>query len=164
MERIVNAFDLFRANIVEYFLSGVVIVSLIIVFIGMIKPFVFDRIKHKQVRKVALFGTDMGASLLSTAIYFGIEKIPFTNYWVGAISICLFSTLVYALYENTCLKEGVHKLGSMAIKKILNIIANYENKDKAIKDIKSASQELKADAKTELNKINKRIEKEFEGL
>ena len=78
--------------------------------------------------------------------------------------------ITYWVYENTCLRDAIHKVGNLAIDKFATIAKMIlNNKDtKAIEtEIKKATSELKATAKAELKlarKKNNKNDKEWENL
>ena len=154
----------------ELAVAGAVMVSSIITIMGIIKP-LYNRIPCKQLRKSALAFTSIFLSFVATACYFVIR--PDTNwelYWIASLITSLGCIVTYWVYENTCLRDAIHKIGNLAIDKGANILKMLLNgKDaKAINsEIKKATEELKATAKAELKlhpkKSNKK-DKELENL
>lgn len=143
-----KALGILEGNIIEHFWAGVAIVSAIIVIIGILKPIVFDRIKQKQLRRLALAGTDIVSSLLSTLIYFSIEGISFTNYWIGSVAVFVLSVILYWIYENTCMRDGIHKVGKYVIVRLIKILTTMNNKSEAQQELKELSADAKVLAKT----------------
>ena len=137
----------------EYILWGVIMVSAIIVFIGILKPILFDRISCKPLRKACLAMTNVVASFAATAIFYWVNKITFEYYWFGAAVIAISTIITYWLYETTCLRNLIHKIGSMVLKKIWSILKNIfekEDVEEVRKELLNAQNALVASTKKEL--------------
>ena len=154
----------------ELAVAGAIMVSAIIVIMGLIKP-LFNRISCKQLRKSALAFTSIFLSFLATACFFVIRRgTDWELYWIASLMTSLACIVTYWFYENTCLREAIHKIGNLAIDKVANILKMLLNeKDaKAINsEIKKATEELKATARVELKSISKKSnknDKEWENL
>lgn len=122
----------------EYILLGVIMVSAIIVFIGILKPIAFDRIPYKSLRKACLAITNIAFSFAATAIFYWVNDITFAWYWYGATVIAVGTVITYWLYETTCLRDLIHKIGSMVLKKLWSVLKNIFDKD----DVESVKKEL----------------------
>lgn len=138
----------------ELAIWGSAIVSAIIVLIGIMKPFVYNKIPNKEIRKYVLAFSSVAMSFAFTAVYFLIEAINWRWYVIGSVLVsiaCIVTT--YWLYENTPLRRGIQKLGLLVIDRIARIakkaiVAN--DFDEIEKEIKTATEEIKKTAKKEL--------------
>ena len=135
----------------QFIIMGVVMVSAIIVLIGLLKPFTFDKIPFKPLRKVALALTNVGLSFAATAICFWIYSIPFMYYLYGAGCVTLATIITYWLYENTCLRNLIHFIGSHTLGKIIPVFFNNKNDVKKLKEeLKNVGNELAKSTKKTL--------------
>lgn len=144
---------------------GAIMVSAIIVFIGVLKPLLFNKIKNKLLRKSLLAFSDVLFSFAATAIHFLIEGYTWEYYWISAIGASIGCIVTYWVYENTCLRNLIEKLGWAALMKFakigLMILGVEENKVVGEAIIK-ADQELKKASKTELKNASELISKDKE--
>ena len=120
----------------EYIIWGAIMVSAIIVIIGILKPIAFDKIPYKALRKACLAATNVAFSFASTAICYWVNDINFKWYWYGAAIISIATIITYWLYETTCLRNLIHKIGTMTLKKVWGILKNIFDKDD-VEDIKN---------------------------
>jgi Ca2+/Na+ antiporter len=154
----------------ELAVVGAIMVSAIIVLMGILKPIAFNRIPYKALRKSALALSNVFLSFVATAIYFVIRDINWELYVLASLITSVACIVTYWLYENTHLREGIHKLGDLAIDKIAHIakLALAGKDVKTIDDeIKKASEELKATAQSELklhSKKSKKTDDEWKNL
>ena len=154
----------------ELAVAGAIMVSTIIVFMGILKPLVFNRIPYKAVRKSALAFSNIFLSFVATAIYFVIRDINWELYVLASLVTSVACIVTYWLYENTHLREGIHKVGELAIDKIAyvaKLALSGKNTKTIDAEIKKATEELKATAKAELKlhpKKSKNKDKELENL
>lgn len=155
-----NVIELVKANYQELLTVGAIMVSAIIIFIGILKPILFNKIACKPLRKALLALADVVFSFAATAIYFLIEGWTWENYWIASGAVTIACIVVYWLYENTCFRNLIEKLGWLAIKKfgtVFSLIAEGANAAKVETQIKTASRELKATAQTELKNTVKSL-------
>jgi hypothetical protein len=122
----------------QYIIWGVIMVSAIIVLIGILKPIAFDRIPYKSLRKACLATTNVAFSFAATAIFYWVNAITFEWYWYGAAVIAVATIVTYWLYETTCLRNLIHKIGTMALRSIWNVLKNIFDKD----DVEDVRKEL----------------------
>lgn len=152
----------------NFFISGVIMVSAITVFIGILKPLLFNRIPWKPLRRACLAFTNVGLCFASTAMFFFVEHMNYDIYWHNAISLSVFSIVCYWFYENTCLRDLIEKIGKFTLKKIWEMLTRIFNgaEIKEIeKEITLVSEELKANTKKELKSAKKPItDKELDKL
>lgn len=128
-------------------------VSAIIVFVGMLKPWVFNKITSKPLRKVLLAFSDIVFSFIATAIYFLIKGYTFENYLVGATGVTMLCIIVYWFYENTCLRNLIELIGSLVMKKVAHILLiMFTEDEKSVieKEIEKAGKEIKQTARQSL--------------
>ena len=135
----------------QFIIMGVVMVSAIIVLIGLLKPFTFDKIPFKPLRKVALAFSNIALSFAATAICFWVYSIPFMYYWYGATIVCFATIITYWIYENTCLRNLIHTIGSLTLGKLIPVFFNNKNDvDKLKKELQNVGNELTKTAKKSL--------------
>ena len=167
LELLRNAVVLFWGNLSENFFAGVVMVSAIIVFIGLLKPILFDRIKFKPLRKVAIAFTDVLACLIATAIAFWMNGIDFYYFFPAAIGVFVATVVVYWFYENTCFRNLIQKIGTIVLSKLAKIatgILDDKEKKEIKKELEAAKNEIKHTLKGELNTAKKKGDKELSNL
>lgn len=117
--------NLFCMNYKTLLTAGIIMASMIIVLIGALKPFVFNKIKNKCLRGSLLSLTNIVFSFGFVALAFWLKKISFDYYLVSSIAFCCFCIVLYWAYENlTQARAGIHKLGSFMWKKVLPVIRN----------------------------------------
>ena len=153
-------------NFKELIVVGAIMVSAIIVFIGLMKPLFFNRIKWKPLRKFALAISTIAFSFVSTACYYLIEQIHDWEYYVySSVGVSLLCIITYWLYENTCLRDLIDKIGNMAVKKFINIVTmifNDKEKKEIEAEVEKVKAELKSTAKLEIKKATKSAKKDKE--
>lgn len=149
----------------ELTVAGAVMVSSIIAVMGILKPVLFNRIHCKALRKSVLAFGNVFLSFIATAFYFLIRPVDrWDLYWIASLITSIACIVTYWLYENTHLREAIHKLGNLAIDKgakILKMIVNGNDSKDIDAEIKKATSELKATAKAELkSQIKKSYKKD----
>ena len=135
------------SNLQDIFVYTVVMVSAIIVAIGLLKPVVFNKIKSKQWRKVALSFSNVGACFISALVLFCIKSWNFKYYLAFAIALTISCIVTYWLYENTCLRNLIETIGKIALRKFGNVafLAVTTDEMEEIKnEAKKATAEIKA--------------------
>lgn len=155
----------------ELAVAGAIMVSLIIAFMGIIKP-LYNHIPSKELRKSALAFTSIVFSFIATAVFFCIRKgTNWELYWIASLFTSIACIVTYWLYENIpYLRDSVHKILCFIIDrvaKILKMIVNGSDSKEIKSEIKKATEELKATAKVELKAISKKTakkDKELENL
>lgn len=116
--------EFYCRNFKEVTTVGVIMVSAMIVLIGCLKPFIFDKIPNKDVRGVLLSLSNIVGAFATVAITFLIRNVSFENYWIVSTAFCICSVFVYWLYENTRARAGIHKLGKYVLTKVGRYITN----------------------------------------
>ena len=167
MDFLFLAFEQVLIHAEELALWSAVMVSMIIAFVGIIKPFVFPN--HKALRKTTLSLINIAASFAATAIYFFVNGINWRWYSVGSFLMVVSTIVTYHLYENFHLRDAVHKIGNFAIDRLAclakviltKIVTTSEVNAKA--EVQNAMKEVTAYAKTELKKAqNKTVKQDRE--
>lgn len=130
------------ANWKRALVGGVIVVSAIIVLMGILKTGVINKIKNKLVRKVVLAFGSIALVLPCTALYFVGDGINFDHYWLGCAMNAVAVILTYWLYENTALRNLIHKIGSVTLGKFVKYIANRIVSNGTSADDKKALQDL----------------------
>lgn len=171
MDFIVSVAEQILKHAEELALWSVVMVSMIIAFVGMVKPFVFPR--HKALRKTTLSLMNIASSFAATAIYFFAKNIDWQWYLAGSFLMVISTIVTYHLYENYHLRDAVHAIGNFAIDKlaclakvILTKLVNHSKIDTKV-EVCNTLKEVGTYAKVELQKSSKRAikqDKELENL
>ena len=156
-------------NFNEIFVYVVSMMSAIIVAIGLLKPVLFDKIKNKHIRKVALSFSNVGACFICALVLFFVKDWDFKYYLVSAIALTISCIVTYWLYENTCLRNLIGTIGSIALKKIAGIAfiaVNTDDINEIKTEAKKASDELKAQTYKAIKKAKDEIseDKDLKGL
>jgi FtsH-binding integral membrane protein len=146
-EQFFNIIALFMSNFTENVLTGVIMVSAIIVFIGLLKPLLFDRIKFKPLRKAAIAFSSAACCFIATAFTFWLKSIDFSYYLYATAAVFAFMVIVYWFYENTCFRNLIKKIGTIVLTKLYNSLLAIMNK----KDAQEIKQEVIA-VKNEIRK------------
>ena len=115
--------------------------SAVIVIMGVLKKFLFDKVQNKLVRKVLLAFTSVFLSFIGTLIYFLADGINFDYYGIGSALNAVLTIVMYWLYENTLLRNFVQYVGEKAISAALKFILTKNNKEEKL---------LKAEVKSEV--------------
>jgi hypothetical protein len=159
-------------NAEKLWVVGAIMVSAIIFLVGTLKYFAFDKIKNKDLRKSVVAFSNIALSFGATSLYFLIEHINWRWYWVGAVITSITCIVIYWFYENSHLRELIHKIGSFAIDKFAYlakvILAKLVAKtDKSVEqEFKKVTSELKTFAKNEMQIATKKLksDREFSNL
>lgn len=115
-------------NMQEEIVTAVIImVSAVIVFMGILKTVLFNRIKNKHIRCVALSLTSVVLMYGAVAICFVINDYNFRWFWLCGTAVTIAMIVTYWLYENTQLRTGIHAIGSYVIKKLFGKIVTKVN-------------------------------------
>ena len=155
LANIKNMFLYFGVHYNDIIVAVVIMVSAIIAAIGILKPIIFDKIPNKDVRKVALAGSNVVASFLSALVYFLTEGWDFKYFGIAGAALAICCIVTYWLYENTCLRNLITIIGSLALRKVFSIVSLAATTDdvNAVKaEINNAKTQLKTTTKSELKK------------
>lgn len=121
---IVTVYNYFMQNIETMIPMVVVMMSALIVFIGTLKPILFNRVSNKDLRGMLLFLTSIVLSFVSVAIAFLIKQYNFDYYWICGGLYAGGVIIMYAIYEHTPLRPSIHKIGSYVLAKMFGIIGS----------------------------------------
>lgn len=132
LEKLAHIVEVFFSNFADFCVVGFAVVSAIIFIIGILKHFAFDKIKTKLVRKVSIAMTDVAFSFGGTAVAYWIEDVNFGSYIVGACAVFVATIVVYWLYENTLLRDAIHKTGHFFTCAFLKAAVKALNGEKTI--------------------------------
>lgn len=159
------AFKVMLGNAERLMIAGAIMVSVIIMLVGALKHYVFNKIKNDDVRKTVLSLSSVAFSFVATFFYFLVESINWRWYWVGATLISVACIITYHFYENYHIRKLVHKIGNFAIDKfaylakvILAKIADKSDKS-VVAEWNKVTNELKAYAQSEIKSTAKKIAK-----
>ena len=119
--------DFFIDNQNEIITTVIIMVSAVIVFMGILKGILFNRIKSKSIRCVALSFSSLAIMFAVVAVYFFIHGLDFKYFLPCGAVVNVIMIVVYWLYENTQLRTGIHKIGSFVVKMIFNRFASKVN-------------------------------------
>lgn len=124
---IVTVYNYFMQNLETMIPMVVIMMSTLIVFMGMLKPILFNRVSNKDIRGMLLFFTSIVLSFASVAVTFLIKQYNFDYYWICGALYSGGVIVMYALYEHTPLRPTIHKIGSFVLEKTFGAIANKVN-------------------------------------
>ena len=152
-------------------LTVAIIVCSVIVAIGSMKTPVFNKIKNKLVRKIVLSFASLVMILPVTAVYFLIGGYSFDIYWYSVYALMPIQVVVYWLYENTGLRNGINKIGSFCFRKIFvrfcATVVDDDNKatrEKLVSTNKELKDYTKETIKSSLVSNNKQADKDLDNL
>lgn len=152
--------DIFLADRLNISLVVFIMVCALIVFLGFIKPFTFDKIKNKDVRKTLLYFSSILLAFAYTAIAFWVKGWNFVYYWYAGGAFASVTIIVYSAYEGTNLKHLVDKVGNKTWKRLLGLPIPQSTEElknelnEFIEDIKL----LSPNKKVEQNKHDKELD------
>ena len=159
LANIQNVLSLYGAHYKDIIVYGLIMVSAIIVAIGLLKPILFNRIPNKHVRKVALALTNVATCYLTVLVYFLVCGISLEFYVIAATALSVTCIVTYWLYENTCLRNLIGLIGSMALRKVFFAITS-EDVEAVKTELKKTGEELKAHTKQELKKTAAKVKED----
>lgn len=101
-------------------IGGACAVSIVVFILGCIKPLIKRWIPNTTVCKVIFAWLSVILNIPATAVSVWIEGLPDEHFWTLAVINAVGTILVYFVYENTALRNGMHWLG----KKIITLLFN----------------------------------------
>lgn len=117
--------NLFCINYKTLLTAGIIMASMIIVLIGALKPFLFNKIKNKHLRGFLLSLSNLVGAFVAVAVAFKMKGISYDYYWFTASCFCVFCVFLYWCYENlTQARALIHKIGAVVWRKLAPIIRN----------------------------------------
>lgn len=159
-------FCLVYANWYDFLVAALVMCSAIIVFLGIMKPLLYNKIKNALLRKSALAFSSVFLSFAVMAVVFLVRKFDFHWYLCSSVSQALFTIIVYWFYENTCLRNLIKKIGTMVLSKIgLVFLSKVQDEEVDLsKELAKASDDLVEKTKFELKSETKKLDEELKNL
>lgn len=124
---IVTVYNYFMQNLETMIPMVIIMMSTLIVFMGMLKPILFNKVSNKDLRGMLLFFTSIALSFASVAVTFLIKQYDFTYYWICGVFYSGGVIVMYAIYEHTPLRPSIHSIGSFVVEKLFGVIANKVN-------------------------------------
>lgn len=158
LNRMVN---IFLADWLNISIIAFIMVSALIVFLGFLKPFTFDKIKNKYVRKTSLYFSSIVLSFALTAVTFWVKDWNFVYYWIASGGFAVYTVFVYSLYEGTNLKPLVHFVGGKVWDRITGIKISG-NKDELKQELNTILDDLTKSTKNTLGVEKKTIKHDKE--
>lgn len=138
-------------------LGGLIVVSAVIVIMGLIKK-LFNKIQNKLLRKFLLALTSIVMVLPISAIYFVSAGIDYKYFWADYGLLSAATVVTYWLYENTCLRELIHKIGSKTIGKFITFfigkIKRNDNIEDDMNDLKNLTEGLQKDVQSQFSSFS----------
>lgn len=160
-------FKVYSDSWYDLLLLGVIVVSAITIFIGLLKLAVFNRMECRPLRRACLAFSNVALCFLSVAILFIVKNLSFGLYWYSAIAMSVFSIVWYWVYENTCLRDLIGVIGTFTVKKLFGVSAKAiveEDTEAFKKDLLAAAEEIKSKAKAEIKTAATKVDKELQNL
>lgn len=140
-------------------MGGIIVTCSVIFLMGIFKKFVFNRVHNKLVRKVLLYFCSIALVFPTTALYFVSDGISFTWYWWGCLLAAMLMIVIYSLYENTCLRDGIDFVGGLVVNKWLKVIyyafMNKADKTEVKNQLAMTTAELKEEVRKEIHTMVK---------
>ena len=149
---------LLTANM-EYFWIGVCMVSAIIVFLGIVKHFTFDKIKNEVVRDITLSLASIAICFGGTAVMLWVKSISFDYYWVVSCVISATTIIAYWAYAHLGFKPLIHWIGSKTLAKVFGVVTTAKDVEELKAHLEALPTEMKKAAqKAKKNKVDKELE------
>lgn len=167
MEKVFNMLEILLSNWQDAVIGGTIVTCSVIFLMGILKKFIFGKIRNKLIRKVVLAFVSVCMVFPITAIYFVSYHISFEVYWWACLGMAILTILTYWLYENTGLRNLISLIGEATVGKWATVIyyafmTKAENKE-VKNQLTKATDELKADVRKEIHSIVKE-DKDLKGL
>ena len=125
---IVTVYNYFMQNLETMIPMVIIMMSTLIVFMGMLKPILFNKVSNKDLRGMLLFFTSIALSFASVAVTFLIKQYDFTYYWICGVFYSGGVIVMYAIYEHTPLRPSIHSIGSFVVEKLFGVIVGKVTK------------------------------------
>ena len=136
---IIATMDYILSNSQTVLMGGVYAVSIVIFILGCLKPWIKRWVGNSTIRKIIFAWLSVLFNIPATAVSLWIEGFPQEHFWTLMVINTIGTILVYFVYENTALREGLHWLG----KKIITLLfSQYVGPDQAKAQIKKEAELL----------------------
>lgn len=142
---IFNTVDYFLSNWQELLWGGACAVGLVIFILGCIKPWIKKWITNDTLRKVVLAWLSVILNVPMTTVSVWVNKLPTEHFWTFIVLNVVGTIIVYFLYENTALRNGLHWLG----KKIFTAVFLDTDKKSSVNEIRKEAEDLLAGKKAD---------------
>ena len=119
--------NIFINNKEEIITAVITMVSAVIVFMGILKKTIFNKISNKAWRRVALSFSSLAIMYATVAIYFVVNAVDFKWFLPCGTLVCFAMIVMYWFYENTYAREGIHALGLFVLNKVFRAIISKVN-------------------------------------
>lgn len=156
-------FSIFFNDWENLLMIAFIMVSALIVFLGAMKPVLFNKIENKNLRGTALFFSSILLSFVATALAFWIKDWNFDYYFWASGAFSVWTIVVYALYEYTRLRSLIEWVGTIAIEKFFGIIGKGKA-EKVKEELNLALNELANTTKNKAKSVEVKSDKELKGL
>lgn len=138
---IITVVDYILSNWQTVLMGGACAVSIVVFVLGCIKPLIKRWVGNSTLRKVIFAWLSVLFNIPATAVSLWIEGFPQEHFWTLMVINTIGTILVYFVYENTALRNGLHWLG----KKIITILfSQYVSPAQAKKEVHNEVENLLA--------------------
>lgn len=148
-------------------MGGIIVTCSVIFLMGILKKFIFNKVKNKLARKALLYFCSIVLVFPITALYFVSDNITFTWYWWGCLLSAMLMILTYSLYENTGLRNIIDLIGGLVVNKWLKVIyeafINKAENTEIKNQLAMTTEELKEEVRKEIHTAIKE-DKDLKGL
>lgn len=142
----------FLSNWEDLLAGGVVVMSVVIFLMGCLKKIAINRIKHDLLRKIILAWSSVLLTLPLTAASVVANGFDWNYFWTIYAGNSIQTILVYWLYENTALRDGLAWFGKSTLGRFIGAASGS-------KDLASVNYEVNQEAKTLVAKATKSTSK-----
>lgn len=113
-----KVFDIFMSKPDEIVTAVIIMVSVVIVFMEILKERVFNRIKNKNLRRFALSFSSIALMYATVAGYFIVNTIDFKYFALCGLLVCFAMIIIYWLYKEFLqVRDAIFAIGSFVIRK-----------------------------------------------
>ena len=157
--------DIFMNSRDEFTTAVIIMVSAVIVLMGILKSILFNRIKNKSVRCVVLSFSSLALMFATLAVFFVINGFDFKWYLLSGTVVSCIMIVTYWLYENTKLRDAIHKIGSFVITKLFNkIVTKVNDVAEGTELLGNAIDDLLKNGKTKTSETNEKSKDDLKKL
>lgn len=121
MESVKTIFTIFMTDPMSFVALAFIMVSALIVFMGLWKPFLKKYITNEKARRAVLGFASIGLSFASVAVTFWVHDWNYKYYVWTSCGFAVWTVFVYWLYESTSLRDAIHWFGSFVLKKFTGL-------------------------------------------